>query len=86
MNFPNLPNDYEILFQFGNNRNNLLKIVDTITSEQESLSELIQTTKSKILDLAIRGKLLPKIKPKRLLQDYASVTTLSLLQWGKLPP
>ena len=36
---------------------NLLKIVDTITSEQESLSELIQTTKSKILDLAIRGKL-----------------------------
>ena len=39
---------------------NLLKIVDTITSEQESLSELIQTTKSKILDLAIRGKLLPQ--------------------------
>ncbi|RGG83990.1 hypothetical protein DWW75_10500 [Ruminococcus sp. AF17-11] len=38
----------------------LLKIVDTITSEQESLSELIQTTKSKILDLAIRGKLLPQ--------------------------
>ena len=39
---------------------NLLKIVDTITSEQESLSELIQTTKSKILDLAIRGKLVPQ--------------------------
>ena len=39
---------------------NLLKIVDTITSEQESLSELIQTTKSKILDLAIRGKFLPQ--------------------------
>ena len=38
----------------------LLKIVDTITSEQESLTELIQTTKSKILDLAIRGKLLPQ--------------------------
>ena len=39
---------------------NLLKIVDTITSERESLSELIQTTKSKILDLAIRGKLIPQ--------------------------
>ena len=39
---------------------NLLKIVDTITSEQESLSGLIQTTKSKILNLAIRGKFLPQ--------------------------
>ena len=32
----------------------------TNTSEQVSISELIQTTKSKILDLAIRGKLLPQ--------------------------
>ena len=40
--------------------NNLLKIVDVISSEQEKLSELIQTTKSKILDLSIRGKLVPQ--------------------------
>ena len=40
--------------------NNLLKIADIISFEQEDLSELIQTAKSKILDLAIHGKLVPQ--------------------------
>ena len=39
---------------------NLLGIVDTIESDKIDLSELIKQTKSKVLDLAIRGKLVPQ--------------------------
>ena len=66
---------------------NLLKIVDTITSEQESLSELIQTTKSKILDLAIRGKLVaqdPNDEPASVLLERIQVEKEELIKQGKM--
>ena len=66
---------------------NLLKIVDTITSEQESLSELIQTTKSKILDLAIRGKLLPQDpndEPASVLLERIRAEKEELIKQGKI--
>ena len=65
----------------------LLKIVDTITSEQESLSELIQTTKSKILDLAIRGKLLPQDpndEPASVLLERIRAEKEGLIKQGKI--
>ena len=65
---------------------NLLKIVDTITSEQESLSELIQTTKSKILDLAIRGKLVaqdPNDEPASVLLKRIRAEKEELIKQGK---
>ena len=66
---------------------NLLKIVDTITSEQESLSELIQTTKSKILDLAIRGKLVaqdPNDEPASVLLERIRAEKEGLIKQGKI--
>ena len=66
---------------------NLLKIVDTITSEQESLSELIQTTKSKILDLAIRGKLVaqdPNDEPASVLLERIRAEKEELIKQGKI--
>ena len=66
---------------------NLLKIVDTITSEQESLSELIQTTKSKILDLAIRGKLVaqdPNDEPASVLLKRIRAEKEKLIKQGKI--
>ena len=66
---------------------NLLKIVDTITSEQESLSELIQTTKSKILDLAIRGKLVtqdPNDEPASSLLERIRAEKEELIKQGKI--
>ena len=66
---------------------NLLKIVDTITSEQESLSELIQTTKSKILDLAIRGKLVaqdPNDEPASVLLERIRGEKEEQIKQGKI--
>ena len=66
---------------------NLLKIVDTITSEQESLSELIQTTKSKILDLAIRGKLVaqdPNDEPASVLLERIRAEKEEQIKQGKI--
>ena len=67
--------------------NNLLKIVDIITFERESLSELIQTTKSKILDLAIRGKLVPQDpddEPASVLLERIRAEKKELIKQGKI--
>ena len=61
--------------------------MDTITSEQESLSELIQTTKSKILDLAIRGKLVPQDtndEPASVLLERIRAEKEGLIKQGKI--
>ena len=66
---------------------NLLKIADTITSERESLSELIQTIKSKILDLAIRGKLVPQDpndEPASILLERIRAEKEELIKLGKI--
>ena len=67
--------------------NNLLKIVDVISSEQEKLSELIQTTKSKILDLVIRGKLVPQNpddEPASVLLERIRVEKEEFIKQGKI--
>ena len=67
--------------------NNLLKIVDVITFERGSLSELIQTTKSKILDLAIRGKLVPQDpddEPASVLLERIRAEKKELIKQGKI--
>ncbi|MEI3323415.1 MAG: restriction endonuclease subunit S [Eubacterium sp.] len=66
---------------------NLLKIADVITSERESLSKLIQTTKSKILDLAIRGKLVlqdTNDEPASVLLDRIREEKEELIKLGKI--
>ena len=66
---------------------NLLKIADVITSERESLSEFIQTTKSKILDLAIRGQLVPQNpddEPASVLLERIRAEKEELIKQGKI--
>ena len=66
---------------------NLLRIADIVTSEQKSLSELIQTTKSKILDLAIRGKLVPQNsddEPASVLLERIRSEKEELIKHGKI--
>ena len=67
--------------------NNLLKIADIISFEQEDLSELIQTAKSKILDLAIRGKLVPQDpndEPASMLLERIRAEKEELIKQGKI--
>ena len=67
--------------------NNLLKISDIISSEREQLSEVIQTTKAKILDLAIRGKLVPQDpddEPASVLLERIHAEKEELIKQGKL--
>ena len=67
--------------------NNLLKISDVISSEREKLSEVIQTTKSKIFDLAIRGKLVPQDpndEPASVLLERIRAEKEELIKQGKL--
>ena len=66
---------------------NLLKIADVITSERVSLSKLIQTAKSKILDLAIRGKLVPQDpndEPASVLLKRIRAEKEELIKQGKI--
>ena len=67
--------------------NNLLKIADIISFEQEDLSELIQTAKSKILDLAIHGKLVPQDpndEPASVLLERIREEKEELIKQGKI--
>ncbi len=67
--------------------NNLLKISDVISSEREKISELIQTIKSKILDLAIRGKLVPQDpndEPASVLLERIRVEKEELIRQGQI--
>ena len=67
--------------------NNILKIFDIISSEREQLSEVIQTTKAKILDLAIRGKLVlqnPDDEPASVLLERIHAEKEDLIKQGKI--
>ena len=67
--------------------NNLLKISDVISSEREKISELIQTINSKILDLAIRGKLVPQDpndEPASVLLKRIRAKKEELIKQGKI--
>ena len=66
---------------------NLLSIVEQIKSDQENLQNLIIKSKSKILDLAIRGKLVPqdpKDEPASVLLERIRAEKEELIKQGKI--
>lgn len=66
---------------------NSLHIIDNISTNKEDLKEIIQTTKSKILDLAIRGKLVPQNsddEPASVLLERIRAEKEELIKQGKL--
>ena len=66
---------------------NLLKYVDMISNEKEQLTNLISSAKSKILDLAIRGKLVPQglnDEPASVLLERIRAEKEELIKQGKI--
>ena len=69
--------------------NELLSFVDVIESDKTDLQDTIQLTKSKILDLAIRGKLVPQDpndEPASVLLDRIRAEKQALIKQGKIKP
>ena len=67
--------------------NNTLLIINTIVDEKEDLHTLISTAKSKILDLAIRGKLVPQDlndEPASVLIERIRAEKEELIKQGKI--
>ena len=64
-----------------------IKIIENITDEKEDLQTLISVAKSKILDLAIRGKLVPQDpndEPASVLLDRIREEKEELIKQGKI--
>ena len=69
--------------------NELLSFVDVIESDKTELQDTIQLTKSKILDLAIRGKLVPQDpndEPASVLLERIRAEKQALIKQGKIKP
>ena len=67
--------------------NALLKYASVIESERASLQEIIDLTKSKILDLAIRGKLVPQDpndEPASVILESIRIEKEELIKQGKI--
>ena len=67
--------------------NNLLSFIETIESDKTDLQTTIQLTKSKILNLAIRGKLVPQNpddEPASVLLDRVRAEKEELIKQGKI--
>ena len=67
--------------------NTLLSFIDTIESNKSNLKTTIQLTKSKILDLAIRGKLVPQDptdEPASVLLERIRLEKEELIKQGKI--
>ena len=67
--------------------NDLLPLVERITVEKDALRELVRNTKSKILDLAIRGQLVsqdPDDEPASVLLERIRSEKEALIKAGKL--
>ena len=67
--------------------NELLSLVNAIESDKSTLQSTIQLTKSKILDLAIRGKLIPQNpddEPASVLLDRVRAEKEELIKQGKI--
>ncbi len=65
----------------------MLQVIDSIKNEKEDISKLISITKSKILDLAIRGKLVPQDpneEPASVLLDRIRAEKEELIKQGKI--
>ena len=70
-----------------NKLNKIYNYITGISSEREGLSELIQTTKSRILDLAIRGQLVPQNpddEPASVLLERIRSEKEELIKQGKI--
>ena len=64
-----------------------LQIADTIEIQKDALFELVSATKSKILDLAIRGKLVPQDpndEPASILVEHIREEKEELIKQGKI--
>ena len=62
-------------------------MIEIVKNEQEDISKLISITKSKILDLAIRGKLVPQDpndEPASVLLDRIQSEKEELIKAGKI--
>ena len=80
---PSLSEQCRIVCKF----NNLLSFIETIESDKTDLQTTIQLTKSKILDLAIRGKLVPQNpddEPASVLLDRIRAEKEELIKQGKI--
>ena len=67
--------------------NDITSLVDTIELQREDITPLISATKSKILDLAIRGKLVPQDpndEPASVLLDRIKAEKEELIKQGKI--
>ena len=66
---------------------NMFNMIEIVKNEQEDISKLISITKSKILDLAIRGKLVPQDPndgPASVLLDRIQSEKEELIKAGKI--
>ena len=66
---------------------NMFNMIEIVKNEQEDISKLISITKSKILDLAIRGKLVPQDpndEPASVLLDRIQSEKEALIKAGKI--
>ena len=66
---------------------NMFNMIEIVKNEQEDISKLISITKSKILDLAIRGKLVPQDpndEPASVLLDRIQSEKEELIKAGKI--
>ena len=64
-----------------------LSIVDSVSSDKENLLNIIESTKAKILDLAIRGQLVPQDpadEPASVLLDRIRAEKEELIRQGKI--
>ena len=80
---PSLSEQYRIVYKY----NNLLSFIDTIESDKSELQTTIQLTKSKILDLAIRGQLIPQApndEPSSVLLERIRAEKEELIKQGKI--
>jgi len=80
---PPIPEQHRIVEKL----NELLSFVDTIESDKTDLQKIIQQTKSKILDLAIRGKLVPQDpndEPASVLLERIRTEKEELIKQGKI--
>ena len=73
--------------RIGNNVDESLKIVEVLEQEKIDLQKIIITAKTKILDLAIRGKLVPQNsndEPASVLLDRIRAEKKELIKQGKI--
>lgn len=73
--------------QISANTSKLIELIVSIEKSKDDVLELIATTKSKILDLAIRGKLVPQDpndEPASILLERIRAETEELIKQGKI--